>query len=116
MACVVVDDDGSLGRRSVVQFESRMSVVEDGLEEHSKMIGGLREAVVSLGERMGSLERRVDALEHRMDLGFARVDQRFDGLEARMARQFHWLVGILLTAMIAIIGVLGGITAAILNQ
>ena len=100
----------------MVQFESRMSVVEDRLEEHSKMIGGLREAVVSLGERMGSLERRVDVLEHRMDLGFARVDQRFDGLEARMARQFHWLVGILLTEMIAIIGVLGGITAAILGR
>lgn len=100
----------------MVQFESRMTVVEERLEEHSKMIGGLREAVVGLDGRIGSLERRVDALEHRMDLGFARVDQRFDGLEARMARQFHWLVGILLTEMIAIIGVLGGITAAILSR
>lgn len=80
------------------------------------MIGGLREAVVRLDERIGSLERRVDSLEHRMDVGFARVDQRFDGLEARMSRQFHWLVGILLTSMIAMLGVLGGITAAIVNR
>ena len=100
----------------MVQFESRVSVVEDRLEEHSKMIGGLREAVVSLGERMGSLERRVDALEHRMDLGFARVDQRFDGLEARMARQFHWLVAILLSGLITMVGALGGLVAATLNK
>jgi uncharacterized coiled-coil protein SlyX len=100
----------------VVQFESRVTVVEERLEEHSKMIGGLREAVVRLDERIGSLERRVDSLEHRMDVGFARVDQRFDGLEARMSRQFHWLVGILLTSMIAMLGVLGGITAAIVNR
>ncbi len=80
------------------------------------MIGGLREAVVRLDERIGSLERRVDSLEHRMDVGFTKVDQRFDGLEARMSRQFHWLVGILLTSMIAMLGVLGGITAAIVNR
>lgn len=95
----------------MVQFESRMMVVEERLEEHSKMIGGLREAVVGLGERVGSLERRVDRLEARMDSGFARVDQRFDALEARMGRQFHWLVGILLTGLIAMVGVLGGLVA-----
>lgn len=100
----------------MVQFESRMSVVEDKLEEHTKVISGLREAVVALGERTGALERRVDRLEARMDQGFARVDQRFDALESRMARQFHWLVGILLTGLIAMVGVLGGLVAAVLNR
>lgn len=107
----------------MVQFESRMLVVEDKLEEHGKVVGGLREAVVGLTERMGSLERRVDRLEVRMDHGFARVDQqfeavnrRFDGLEGRMARQFHWLVGILLTGLIAMVGVLGGLVAAVVNR
>jgi len=73
------------------------------------MIGGLREAVVALGERVGSLERRVDQLEGRMD-------QRFDSIDARMSRQFHWLVGILLSGLIAMAGVLGGLVAAILNK
>ena len=86
--CVVVDDDGKVG---------------------GKMILGLREAVVALGERVGSLERRMDRLE-------GRIEQRFDIQDARMSRQFHWLVGILLSGMIAMVGVLGGIVAAVLNK
>jgi uncharacterized coiled-coil protein SlyX len=100
----------------VIQFESRVSLIEEKLEEHSDVISGLREAVVSLGERVGSLERRMDRLEERVDRGLARVDQRFDLFEACTTKQFHWLVGILTTSMIAIIGVLGGLVAAILNK
>jgi predicted nuclease with TOPRIM domain len=106
-----------------------MTLVEERLEEHSDVIDGLRESVVSLGERVtsvgervGSLERRVDRLEERMDHGFARVDQgfaridqRFDLFEARMAKQFHWLVGILVTSMVAMVGVLGGLVAAVVR-
>lgn len=80
------------------------------------MILGLREAVVALGERVGSLERRMDQLEDRVDKGFTRVEQRFDIQDARMSRQFHWLVGILLSGMIAMVGVLGGLVAAVLNR
>jgi hypothetical protein len=93
----------------VVQFESRIGVVEAKLEEHSKMILGLREAVVALGERVGSLERRMDQLEGRME-------HRFDIQDARMSSQFHWLVGILLSGLIAMVGVLGGLVAVMLSK
>lgn len=73
------------------------------------MILGLREAVVALGERVGSLERRMDQLEGRME-------HRFDIQDARMSSQFHWLVGILLSGLIAMVGVLGGLVAVMLNK
>ena len=70
---------------------------------------------------MPTLEERVAMLEGRMtpDLrdetqrgfaetrqAFARLDDRFQRLDDRMHRQFTWLVGIQLTMMVTMIGVL----------
>jgi DNA-binding GntR family transcriptional regulator len=70
---------------------------------------------------MPTLEERVATLEGRMtpDLrdemqrgfaetrqAFARLDDRFQRLDDRMHRQFTWLVGIQLTMMVTMIGVL----------
>ncbi len=114
--CIVVDDDGKVEERDVIQFEPRFAVVERKVEEHTQVIGGLREAVVSLDQRVGQLEQRVDRLEQRVDRGFERVDQRFDALDMKMSRQFHWLVGILMSALIAMLGVLGGIVSVALGR
>lgn len=38
--------------------------------------------------------------------GFERVDDRFQRLDDRMQRQFTWIVGIQLTTMVTVIGVL----------
>jgi hypothetical protein len=69
---------------------------------HSKMIDGLREAVVSL--------------EQRMDRRFERMDQRFDAIDAKMSRQFHWLVGILMAALLAMLGMLGSVVSAVAGR
>ena len=60
--------------------------------EQSNSLGGIREAMASLENR---LERR-----------FERVDQRFDALDAKMSRQFMWLAGMLLTTLVAVVAAL----------
>jgi ABC-type phosphate transport system auxiliary subunit len=90
------------------------------------MLNGIRDAMASLEARM---DRRFEQLETRMDARFAQVDARFiqmearfgqldqrvDSLDAKMSRQFVWLVGILVTALVAVLGVLGAITSAMLG-
>jgi hypothetical protein len=100
-----------------------MSRVERTVEENSQVIGGLREAVAGLDQRVhgldqrvGRLEDRVGRLEDRMDRGFERVDKRFDAMDDKMTRHFRWQTGILLSAMIAMMGTLGGIIAVLFRQ
>ena len=90
------------------------------------MLNGIRDAMTSLEARMDrrfeqvdrrfeQLEQRIDARFTQMEARFSQVDQRFDSLDAKMSRQFLWLVGILLTGLIAMLGILGAITSAILG-
>jgi hypothetical protein len=106
--CVVVDDDGKVGW-TVIQFEPRVARVERAVDEHTQVIGGLKEAVAGL-------DQRVCRLEDRMDRGFERVDRRFDAIEEKMSRHFRWQTGILLSSLIAMMGTLGGIIAVLIRR
>lgn len=113
----------------MIQFD-RLVRVERQVEEHAQVIGGLREAVAGLDQRVqgldqrvgrledrvGRLEDRVGRLEDRVERGFERVDQRFDALDGKMSRQFHWMVGILMSGLIAMLGTLGGIIAVLIRR
>ncbi len=79
------------------------------MDEHTQVIGGLRETVASLDQRVGRLEDRVDR-------GFERVDHRFDAIEEKMSRHFRWQTGILLSSLIAMMGTLGGIIAVLIRR
>ena len=93
----------------VIQFEPRVARVERVMDEHTQVIGGLREAVASLDQRVGRLEDRVDR-------GFERVDRRFDAIDEKMSRHFRWQTGILLSSLIAMMGTLGGIIAVLFGR
>ena len=66
------------------------------------MVYGLRDAIASL--------------EDRMDRRFGQVEQRLDNLDAKMSRQFVWLVGLIVSLMIAVLASMGGVIAAILQD
>jgi hypothetical protein len=73
------------------------------VEEHSKSVDGVREALVSL-------EARVDARFESVDRRFEAVDRRFDGVERRIdaldvmvGRQFVWTVGIQVTLFVGLL-------------
>jgi hypothetical protein len=85
------------------------------------MLSGLREAIVSLEARMDrrfeAIDRRFEAIDRRfeqIDQRFVGLDQRLDGLDNKISRQFVWLVGIQISSLIAVVGVLGGVIAALL--
>ena len=96
--------------------EERLAYLEGRVEEQGHMVNGIREAMASLE---GRIDRRLEQFEQRMDQRFASVDQRFagvdqrlDSLGAKVDRQGH----IMLATLIAIIGGMSGIIAAILQN
>lgn len=70
--------------------DERVAYLEGRVEDQSHMVNGMREALMSL--------------EARMDRRFEGIDQRFETLDAKMSRQFVWLVGIQVTILIAVAG------------
>ena len=72
-------------------------------------IDDVREAVISLEQQVN---RRFELLELRLDQRFADVDRRFDGIDARFGRVY----GLLIVMLLAIVGGMSGIIAAILQR
>jgi uncharacterized coiled-coil protein SlyX len=96
--------------------DARLAVVEARVEEQGQMVNGLRDAIVSLEARM---DRRFEAIDRRfeqIDQRFLGLDQRLDSLDSKMSRQFVWIVGIQISSLIAVVGVLGGVIAALLAR
>jgi hypothetical protein len=90
----------------VATVEERVAFLEARVEEHARMTDGIREAIMSMDDR---LDRRMARLEEKIDL-------RADAVDARMSRQFLWLVGLHVTTLVAMVGALSGIIAAILGR
>jgi hypothetical protein len=53
---------------------------------------------------IGELRDAMSRFEHRMDARFAALDDR-------MSRQFHWIVGIQITSLMATIAAVSGLLA-----
>ena len=92
----------------MVTVDERVAFLEGRVNEQSQMINGIREAIVSLEQRMDrrfegmdrrfeSLDQRLNVLDQKMDTGFAALDQKMD-------HRFAWLVGIQLTTTTAAVG------------
>jgi uncharacterized coiled-coil protein SlyX len=89
--------DGRSARNDMPTLEERIANLE------GRMTPDLREEM-----QRGFAETRQEftAIRVEMARGFQRMDDRFQRLDDRMHRQFTWLVGIQLTMMVTMIGVL----------
>ena len=102
-------------------MDERVAFLEGRVNEQSQMINGIRDALVSLEQRIDrrfeSLEQRLNALDRKVDAGFAAMNQKMDAglaatnqrMDAGFAAQDHrfaWLVGIQLTTTAAVVGTL----------
>ena len=72
--------------------EQRLTVVENKVAENARGADGLREAIVELGNRM---------------------DRRFGAMDQNTSRQFRVIVGMQLTALLAMIGAVATLAAAL---
>lgn len=101
-------------------LEERVAFLEGRMVEHSRMMDGIRESIVSLEERMDrrfeAVDRRFEAIDRRfdaIDLRFVGIDRRLEGidrriggLDTRVSRQFTWLVGLHVTTLAAVVAAL----------
>ena len=104
------------------------------MDEHSHAVAELRALLVQLDAKV---DRRIDGLDGRFEARFEAIDRRFEAIERRfeavdrrfedvdrrfgsieaqiaaldrkMSRQFLWLMGVLTTVLVSVIGTLLGI-------
>jgi len=70
-------------------------------------------------ERIARLEGQVSEISLALvDLRAAirHLEQRFDALEAKMSRQFMWLVGIQVTTLLAVVTLMGAMIVTLLSR
>ena len=103
--------------------DERLAFLEGRVEEQAMRIDDVRDALVSLEQRIDrrleSFEQRMDAFERRMDQRFAMIDQRFAGIDQRLDSidaRFGRIYALLIAMLVAIVGGMGGIIAAILRH
>ena len=95
-------------------LEERVAFLEGRVEEHARGVDGIRDALVSLEQRMDrrfeGVDRRFDAFEQKVDARFASLEStlivRFDSMDTKIGR----LTAIVVTAMAAVLAVIGGMT------
>ena len=92
-----------------------MPTLEERVAElEGRMKPDLREEMLRGFDRMrdemarGAEQLRAEMTQLRADVvrGFERTESRFERVDDRMYRQFTWIVGIQLTTMLTVIGVL----------
>lgn len=84
----------------VADLEAKMK--PDLREEMIHGFKGLGDQFERIEGRFNRMEDRFERMEHRFD----RMENRFERLEDKVDRHFIWIVGIQLTMMMTMIGVL----------
>jgi tetrahydromethanopterin S-methyltransferase subunit G len=59
-----------------------------------------------LSGRIDALGGRVDALDQKVDRFRDELSTRIDALDQKVSRQFVWMVGIQITILVTVVGVL----------
>jgi hypothetical protein len=104
-------------------LEERVALLEGRVQEHGAFMTDLRasngELRESIRDLRAEMERRFDAIERRFDGRFEGIDRRFeriDGRFDRMERHFAWLVGIVITGFVTVIGTVASAFWAVVQR
>ena len=71
-------------------FESRVAILEA--------------IQAQINERLNSIDNRLNGIENRQDNRFNSMDNRLTGIETRINSNFKWIMGLLITVLLANIG------------
>ena len=103
---------------AVVQFTHRMDGLDLKIDRFREELTGRLDAVdLKIDRFREELVGRIDAVEQklagRLDAVDLKIDRfreeltgRIDGLDQKLSRQFLWLVGVQVTVLLAVMGVL----------
>ncbi len=99
-----------------------MAYLEGKVEELSGGYGQLRQDIHGLDQKVdrfleelsgrldaldSRLNRRIDALDEKVDRFREELSSRLDALDQKFSRWFAWHTGILVTALLGMLGLLG---------
>jgi uncharacterized coiled-coil protein SlyX len=87
-------------------LEERVAYLEGKVEEHSHGYAQIRDDIQQLRQQVFHLDQKVDRFREELS-------GRIDALDQKFSRWFAWLTGILVTALLAQLGLLG---AALLRR
>ena len=79
--------------------DERIAYLEGRFEEHSGNLSMARADFGAVRSDVQDLRRHVETLDQR-------ISARIDGLDAKMSRQFTWIVGMQVAMLVAVIGAL----------
>jgi tetrahydromethanopterin S-methyltransferase subunit G len=106
----------------MARVDERVAHLEGQVNELSQRLGGVEAAIQHLEQRADvrfdnvdrrfeAIDRRFEAVDRRFDTLDRRIDaldtkwsHQLDALDTKISRQFVWLVGIMVTTMIAMVG------------
>lgn len=77
-------------------LEERVAYLEGKVEEHSRAWEDLKDMIIHLDQKV---DRRFEALDQKVDRFREEIDRKF-------SRYFLWTIGIQVTVLLAIIGLL----------
>jgi uncharacterized coiled-coil protein SlyX len=93
--------------------EERLATLEGRVQEQAAFMADIRG---SLGERVGDLRREMELCFQQVDVQFAHMNQRFEQVNQRfeqvdkrfdrMESRFTWLMGVMVTGFLTMIGAL----------
>ena len=87
-------------------LEERVAYLEGQVSDHSHALMEVRDSVRHLELRMDARFEAVDRRFEAVDRRFDTLDRRIDGLDAKLSSHFIWLVGILVTTLVAMVAAL----------
>lgn len=81
-------------------LEERVAYLEGKVEEHSRGYAQLREDIHQIRQHILHIDQKIDPFRDELS-------GRIDALDQKFSRWFAWLAGILITALLAQLSLLG---------
>jgi len=81
-------------------LEERVAYLEGKVEEHSRGCAQLREDIHQIRQHILHIDQKIDRFRDELS-------GRIDALDQKFSRWFAWLAGILITALLAQLSLLG---------
>jgi uncharacterized coiled-coil protein SlyX len=95
----------------VPDLEERVASLEIRSQEQAAQLADIRERNADLRQDFRDLRDELRHLRDEMNRRFEGIDRRFDAMNLRfdaMEHRFTWLVGMMITGFLAVIGTVAG--------
>ena len=89
-----------------------MKARDQQFTDHEVRLQMVENAVISIDKRFDQIDKRFDQIDkifERIDRRFNKIDERMDRIESTIDSHFMWLMGVILTSIIANVALFGSV-------